>query len=65
MTVEEEAQKQACIDAYGLAVSGGAESSGAVTAKHSKCEHGFVLISGRVDTTLQPQCERPECVRLA
>ena len=46
-------------------MSGGAESSGDVTAQYSQCEHGFVLISGIVDTPLQPQCERPECVRLA
>ena len=65
MTREEKALKLACIDAYALAASGGAESSEAVTARYSQCEHGFVLISGTVDTTLQPQCERPECMRLA
>ena len=78
MTVEEEARKQACIDAYGLAVekalepacadaseleiSGGVESSEDVTAQYSHCEHGFVLISGIVDAILQSQCERPGCV---
>jgi len=41
------------------------EKSEAVTAQYSQCEHGFVLISGTADITLQPQCERPECVRLA
>jgi len=65
--VEEEARKQACIDAYGLAVeevleqacvdaselemSGGAESSEDITTQYSQCEHGFVLISGVVDTS--------------
>ena len=38
MTGEEEAQKQACIDACER-MSGGAESSGDVTAQYSQCEH--------------------------
>lgn len=36
-----------------------------MNAQYSQCEHGFVLTSGTVDTSLQPQCTKPECVRLA
>ena len=36
-----------------------------MTTQYSQREHGYVLVSGTVDTTLQPQCERPECVGLA
>ena len=56
MTDEEKALKQACIDEYALAANGGAESNGAGTAQYAQCEHGFVLISGTEDTTLQPRC---------
>ena len=37
----------------------------AVTAQYSQCKHGFVLISGTVDITLQPQCTRSDCISLA
>ena len=64
-----DSQIENCIEAWRqqrlLAVSGGAESSESVTAQYSQYEHGFVLILGIVDTTLQPRCERPECMRLA
>ena len=39
MKRERKARKQACIDAYEK-MSGGAESSGDVTAQYSQCEHG-------------------------
>ena len=39
--------------------------SGVVPTQYTECEHGFVLVQGTVDATLQPQCTRPECVNSA
>jgi hypothetical protein len=33
--------------------------------QYTQCKHGFVLVQGVVDDTLQPQCTRPFCVRSA
>ena len=42
----------------------GAKSEAGIT-QYTQCEHGFVLIQGTTDATLQPQCTRPDCVSSA
>ena len=34
----------------------------AIPTQYMQCEHGFVLIQGTIDATLQPQCTIPYCV---
>ena len=41
------------------------ERSEAVITRYTRCEHGFALIQGTSDATLQPQCTRPLCVSSA
>ena len=41
------------------------EAEALLVTQYAQCEHGFVLIQGAVDTTLQPQCARPGCVSSA
>ena len=36
-----------------------------VATQYTECKHGFVLVQGTVDDSLQPQCTRPECVSSA
>ena len=36
-----------------------------VPTQYIQCDHGFVLIQGTVDDTLQPQCTLPHCVMKA
>ena len=36
-----------------------------MATQYAHYEHGFVLVQGTVDTTLQPLCTRPDCVNSA
>ena len=36
-----------------------------VATQYTECKHGFVLVQGTVDDSLQQQCTRPECVSSA
>ena len=47
----------------GSAAIAGADAE--VVTQYATCKHGFVLVQGELDDTLQPQCTMPPCVRSA